>query len=428
MSTAIYLLLACFSIICYCKKDYSRFLVFLSIIIYKGFGFLPLIFSADSKNNDFVLIVILGIILIQFIKGRNLLSTCNDSIAKIIVLILIYQFIVVILSGFNHVDSWVNVLGQYRFCLVWLLYFILRPISLGVYVHLLPSLIKIMILVIICYVGVEILQVTEVNYFKQPIFALVPPLLFCFVLESLPLMSNKKIIILFFCIGIFFLYARILLLAIILSFCYYLIKIKKGKKFLLPMAILCILAPIAITQLDNAKATSHKSNSLSEEIAMIKDAQDYSDFRSSSGVLRFMSIYERIEYMIEHPKQLLCGIGAMKEITAQDKMSFTSGTFGTLEADGNRVVLQLDTDDVGLLSSFMRYGLIYILLFSMLCHRSFRRFKFYFNHPYMKTGYLTLLMMLLAIPGTNFFFYEWTLFPLILLLSLSNYFINVRKK
>lgn len=100
-------------------------------------------------------------------------------------------------------------------------------------------------------------------------------------------------------------------------------------------------------------------------------------------------------------------------------MNFISGTFGTLEENGKRVVLQLDTDDVGLISSFMRYGLCYIFLFIIWMKRSFYRFNQNLELPFMKIGYLVTLMMLLAIPGSNLYFYEWSLLPLLALLGLS---------
>lgn len=124
----LYIFLTLGTIHFYLKKQYKRFLILLSIIIYKGLGFIPSLIPESYGINtyNFVLIVIISIICLS---KKQLLSYRGDKIAKIIYLILTYQLIATIVSGIIGIDSWINVFGQYRFCLVLLLYFILRPIS-----------------------------------------------------------------------------------------------------------------------------------------------------------------------------------------------------------------------------------------------------------------------------------------------------------
>lgn len=110
-----------------------------------------------------------------------------------------------------------------------------------------------------------------------------------------------------------------LTLAIIGSVIFYIIFINKKRQYILPLMILMISTPLIMGLLDSIKGEAHESNNLKTEIEIIKSSEDYSDFNQSSGVLRFISVMERVEYMSQHPFNLFFGIGAMKEITAQEK-------------------------------------------------------------------------------------------------------------
>lgn len=408
------------------SEKYRSFLIYLSFLIFKGFGFLPMLFGTfgDSNIFNFLLVVILCIITLSLIRRKFVVRIKGDKVGNIIIGILVYQLFVVIYSGLTGVDTWFNVLGQYRFCLIFLLYFILRPITADIYKSLIPQLLKMMSVVvfmfIIYYLYQKISPDTD-NPFRYSVMGLSPALIFYILFEDLPksIQVNRKTYFVILAVGFFLIMARMLTLAIIGSVIFYIIFINKKRQYILPLMILMISTPLIMGLLDSIKGEAHESNNLKTEIEIIKSSEDYSDFNQSSGVLRFISVMERVEYMSQHPFNLFFGIGAMKEITAQEKMNFISGTFGTLEENGKRVVLQLDTDDVGLISSFMRYGLCYIFLFIIWMKRSFYRFNQNLELPFMKIGYLVTLMMLLAIPGSNLYFYEWSLLPLLALLGLS---------
>lgn len=422
----LYLILSLISIQSYFKRQYKRFIILLSIIIYHGFGFIPLILADEINTYNFIVIIIISILCLS---KQNLLSIKKDIIGKTIVWILAYQFTNTLFSGFTGVDSWFNVVGQYRYYLILLFYFIFRPIPPKCYQNLIPSFLKLIIIVIVLYISFSFLKIPN-NHFKNSVFIFAPILLYYILFEkvSLELHSYRKFIILALVIGIVFLLARILLLAIILSLIIYLFKFTSIKKSLLPAIVILLITPIMINILDSRKMDNSDSNNLATELKIINETSDYSQYKASSGALRFVSIWERIEYMVNHPFNLVFGIGNMKEITAQEKLSFISGTNGILEDNGKIVTLQLDTDDIGLLSNFMRFGLIYIILFFFLCKQAFKRFKIQFHYLFSKTSYLTLLMMLLAIPGTSLFFSDWTLFPFLILLGISGYYFLITNK
>lgn len=418
MSVILYLLLISISIYKYFKAQYLSFLICIGLIIFKGYGLFSLVLGEiDKSTYDYLLIIMLLILSVKAIKNKNILSTKGDKIAKAIYTILLYQLCIVIYTGITGVDSWVNALGQYRFCLLLLLYFIVKNIEYNIVETFFIWLLKIIPFIAILFMLMNIYQNEDGNPFKQTVMGIFPSILFYMLTEKTPKIARNKrgfyICLLSLCI--FNLYARMLLIAILGTICFYIVFVLKKKQYVFPIIVLMFISPFMLQYLDSQKADSHNSNDLKTEIEIIQSVSDYSDFRASSGVLRFMSVMERLDYMSQNIFNGLFGIGAMKEETAQNKLSFISGTHGYIK--DNSVTLQLDTDDVGFLSQYMRYGLVYIFLFINLARLSFKYFKKNMEMPLMKTGFMTLLMMFLVIPGSNYFFYEWTMFSFLIVLG-----------
>ena len=341
--TLIYLILSLLAVHQYYKNNYKQFVILTAIIIFRGFGFIPLFLGTLFGNPNvynFLVIEIIGIIIWGALRNRNVIKIKRDTIGKIIILILIYQLLVVIYSGLTGVDSWTNAFGQYRFCLLPLLYFILKPINIDTYIYLFPRAKLITCITVISYILFTVLASSEdSNPFKQNVVGLAPSMLFCLLFEKDIYLSSKhrKMVIILLSLGIFLLMARMFMIAIITSVAYYVVIVNKNKRLLFPILLLLIVSPLIMQVMDSAKGKSSNSNDLKTELAIIRESGDYSDYSSSSGALRFISILERYDYMSERPFNMLFGIGAMKEITAQQKMSFISGTHGTLEEDGKIV-------------------------------------------------------------------------------------------
>jgi hypothetical protein len=412
------------SILKYTAGNYRSFLIYISLIVYEGFGFIPMLVGSGPKVSDYLLFSVFCIIIWATYYHKKILCVKNDPVGRIIIYILAYQFIIVLYSGFSGVDTWVNVLGFYRYSLVTLLYFVLRPIPICVYTSLISHLVKIISVASSMYIAFFLYQRTSpdvANPFHDTVLGIVPVLIFYLLFEELPkpIKTRRKCYLLLFALAFFFLGARFMTMAFMCCVVYYAIFIKKYKRYIFPSVILLILGPIIISAIDSTKKEAIDSKDIETELLIIKNSTDYFDYNQSSGVLRVMSVKERVEYMNQHPMNLLFGIGAMKESTAQDKLSFVSGTGGTLEEDGPRVNMQLDTTDVGLLSNFMRYGLCYIILFVVWMRYSFLRFKNNLKAPFMQAGYLITLMMLLSIPCADRYFYIWSFFPLLVVLGLS---------
>lgn len=431
--TLIYLVLSLLAIHEYFKSNYRQFIIITAVLIFKGFGLIPFILGTFGNPNvyNFLVIEIIGIIAIGVLQKKDVIRIKRDRIGTIIFALLAYQLLVVIYSGLTGVDSWTNVLGQYRFCLLPLLYFILKPINVETYISLYPCAKFVTCITVVSYILFSLLFASEEgNPFKQIVVGLAPSMLFCMLFEKDAYLSSKhkKTVISLLCLGIFLLMARMFMLAIIASIAYYVVIVNKNRKLIFPLLLLIIISPLIMHFMDSAKGRSSNSNDLKTELAIIRESGDYSDYSSSSGALRFISILERFDYMKERPFNMLFGIGAMKEVTAQQKMSFVSGTHGTLEENGRVVVLQIDTDDVGLLSKYMRYGLCYLLLFSIWLRRSLKQYKNLIGRPFMKTGFLLSMMMLLAIPGSDLFFYETSMFLFLVFMAISTNYKNIPYK
>lgn len=422
MGLLIYLVLSIISVKLFTKRNYQGFIISICLLIYNCFGVIPLLFNTNSRNIYnciFLILVICCFISKNYIKTKFK----GDKIGNVIKIILVYQFINVIVSALYNVDSFINVIGQYRFCLSLLFYFVFLRIDVSIIVKLLPSLYRVLSIVIVLFILLSLTGYTDSQtflYLKYSIMGLAPPLCFFALFEASDssLKYRKQYIAILF-LGIVSLLARFYLLAFISSIVIYLMLIQKKLKFIIPVLVLVSFFPLIISYVDKIKGEQTGSINLMSELSSIKESRDYSDYATSSATLRFISVVERVDYMKEHPLNLLFGVGAMKEATAQEKMSFISGTHGKLEGDDKVKVLQLDTDDVGLLSKFMRYGLFYVVLFLLFCYKAYQQCRDNINHPLMRTGLMLILFMLLAVPGCELFFYEWSLFPFFLLIAIS---------
>lgn len=422
MGSLIYLVLSIISVKLFTERNYKGFIISICLLIYNCFGVTPLLFNTNSRN---IYNCIFLILVICCISSKNYLKKefAGDKIGNVIKLILVYQFINVIASALYNVDSWINVIGQYRFCLSLLFYFVFLRIDVSIIVKLLHSLYRVLSIVIVLFIFLSLFGYTNSQtflYLKYSIMGLAPSLCFFALFEAndSTLKYRKQYIAILF-LGIVSLLARFYLIAFLSSIVIYLLLIQKKVKYIIPILVFVFSFPLIFSYVDKLKGEQSGSIDFMSELSSIKESNDYSDYATSSATLRFISVVERVEYMKERPFNLLFGVGAMKEATAQEKMSFISGTHGTLEGDDKVKVLQLDTDDVGLLSKFMRYGLFYIVLFLLFCYRAFQQCRDNINFPLMRTGLLLILFMLLAIPGCELFFYEWSLFPFYLLIAIS---------
>lgn len=194
-------------------------------------------------------------------------------------------------------------------------------------------------------------------------------------------------------------------MALVMSFIMIVIyrrKIGKIFKIAVPIALVgLMLAPILTYRFaDNDKGVSLLEDM--EKGFTIKDV----DNTDSEGtfIFRMILIMERIEYLADRPNKLLFGNGTIHEDSkkTQRKFNFRIGS-GKADANGKDIVKQqIDTNDVALISMFMRYGLVFIILFVILCVNLFRVYNSNHNELSLISSVFLMYCILRIFSGDEF--------------------------
>ena len=419
LSYIVYPILTLLIIGSYFKRDKTSFLTLLFFMVFECMGFVHP--SSGRFVYNFYLLIIVSVIIFHCMNGENILSVKNDRIGKIILLIIAYRTLITLWAIITQVDTAINCLLQYRFSFILLGYFIYKQIDIDTILRVLPRIIRLSIVGFVAFLFGQILQVEglEVNWsFRYVVLSMAPVILLMCLLDKSIHIKNRRGILVFTAFILFILLMRSLFATVAITILIYMTFIKKSGKAVVGGALIAVIMYIGLGFLDSRKGKGG-SNDIRTELEYLRSASDYSDFNSSSGVLRYIIVLERVDHMISRPVKFLFGYGPIRESSPQNKFDFISGSHGDDEV-GNTKILQIDSNDVAFISDFLRYGIIYIILYFVFLKRALQLFYKYRNKRLMTTGLLTCMVMILTIPTTDYFGDEHSMFMLLLLVSVAS--------
>ena len=419
MAVVIYLLIAFYSIIAYLKEKYFSFLVGVALICYDGFGLLKLF--NNGVYNPIYDSIILVVLVTLFLKEKPTLHRTRDPIARLIIIILLYRFVVALRTVIIGEESIYGAISEYRYSLLLLLYFVYKKIEPSSVQPFMNYLWKGLILAFVGFfiflvlVGKGSLDRDEVgNPFYLTCLFLSFPFFFYYFFERKGHKSKCYGLLCFIILLITL--ARGIFLATCLVIAFYYLLLKKRFWLLIPLSVLGIGLAVVFTVLDSKKS-ENGSISIASEFEEVENLNgDYENYQRGSLALRVVMVLERVDYLTKDARTFLFGAGPLKEKTAQTKLGFKTGTRG--DVDGEEIRLQIASDDVGLLANFVRYGFIEVVLFLILLITICKQFLRHLDRPYMIMGLLTTLTMIFSIPTSDMFSNPFSLNLFLFLASL----------
>lgn len=367
--------------------------------------------EASIKYSDFF-ILLFAYPLLFHVKWRHIISNFKvDKISKVIFIINIYFFITFIWTIIIGEESFTYAFKVYRTFLYLWSYYYLRSINYEQYKKAFKVLFYITIVLGILFllqiVNIDFLAgSTEFNISSGEVSRMrnIPKttILFIFSLLFIKMKLRHKIFLSLMWISILVLSQH---RGIMLSLCIaipflYLIRGSFNKifKFIIVGAIFIILFSPFLLQRFESKTNEM---SLTDEIEKGLNFSDvkYEDIQDGTFLFRSFLIKERVEYMVNHPANLIFGCGMIHEDSplTEHKFHFLIGSAKADSLTGEYTLIQqIDTNDVALLSIFIRTGLLYILMFIILCILLYKQFIKHKNIA-SNFGFLLLSFCLLRI-------------------------------
>lgn len=419
MAQIICFFLSLLGILLFRHKKYVSFLLLATFLVYDGFGLLGQ--TIGRTGVDAYTYMCIALLFLKIVDKKYVINIKEiDRIGLSILLILAYSAIRSLFSILLAEESLLYSIKVFRTDLFFLSYFLFVEIDNQDIKSFWYVLTKLIIVVGIIYFLSFILWLSSgqaesmVNY--TVMLALSAPLL------SLLIFDVKDIKYRYLIIGLYIVFllstfSRGLLLATGVAMGYYYIFIKKSRKILIPMLLSFSIFYFLFSLVDSNKSENVSKMSTTEEITNALSFDSYDDFQWGSFGLRFAMVWERGDYLIEHPKDLLFGVGSIHEESPNNKFNFMVGSHKTVDEERSRQMI--DTTDVAILSHLFRYGIVWLALFLYFLKTSFSELKKRREYPYVITATLTLIVACVASFSNDFFSELPLMFVPLILLSRS---------
>lgn len=379
----IYLTLSILSIISYCEKKYTLFIVIYTSIISNCWG---LITKGSIGLYDWVFVITIVTCVAGRYRSKNFFDIRKDNIGGLILVLITYSTIAAIISPFRGVGSLGYCIMTARMELFYLIYFVFRAIPYSRIMESIKVIFKLSFITGILYylqfIGINLLifgnaddNITDgyTRYSNIPAFT-IPIFAYFFTASNI----RHRICGITMWGGIILLsQTRGLIIGLAASIFIYLRKSWRNikKSVIITMVILCISASglLAYRFSSEGSTGSGMIEELPEFISLVESGE-YKTLNSTNAmwekgtfVFRLLMIFEKCEYLAQRPFSLLFGAGSYHERSPQTKM--LPFVFGSNSELGRSKV---DTDDVMLISRFFRYGLVYITIFAMFLYRCYK--------------------------------------------------------
>jgi hypothetical protein len=410
-SLVIYLVLAVYGIASFLGKRRHHFIVVLFVLISNGFGFInPK--STIIKSSDIALFMCFFLMLHHGLMFRGFFRIKGDPIAFCIVVLLGYYFIRMLVTVGTGAESFLDAVRVFRFDLFYLTYFLFRLITPEDLeksfkpLFLLTSIAGVFYLLQFAGIqgilygrgegnlGTHIQRFRNAPLLSAPIF---------FVLMNLKTNVKWRIIFLFFfaALVVFPMSRGLIMTTFGVSFGAMVFK-EGGRKLYRYLFVAAVVGVMSSQIL--LYRFSHGGNSVVEDINKAFKLGSYEEYLASGKgtfSFRIALALERLEYLSAERSRFLFGIGTIHEDTKSNKLRFKLGSY---KAGSEAPIKQMiDTDDIAFVTHLVRYGFLYMILFSIfLCNVLLRFYKKRrFSAAFL--GLLLITQIMLGCLGTDQF-------------------------
>lgn len=411
MGNVLMLCLLVFSLYKWTQNKKSISFLFFLFCVCAGFRLIPAGLHT-IKLHDYALIYLFSIIIYSFLKGVNIIRISNTIVDKLVLILLIYWIIIFLGTLLFTDEQPILAFQSFRFRLLFLVYFIIKDMSIQQKRKVMYYLFGIILFASILYVlqplGIHIYQggVEEALYSNEQSRYRNAPLfiqLFIILLAASNFITNAKlklISISIFLIALIIPMSRTPIIMLFLVLITYMILSCKYKILFKSIFIISFALIICWPFLNYRFGAT-------DTLGDIKSAVDFSEINnydpnSSEGTFTFRMamLHERITYLVNSNK-ILFGCGFIHEQSAYTRnlLNFRIGTINQINDE--LAITYLDTPDLTWLTILMRTGIIGVILILILIFTIFGFLKKSEKSFYKAISLWIIYLLLVSFSGDS---------------------------
>jgi hypothetical protein len=365
-----------------------------------------------SKSADYAFFILLGIVVLDSLLIKNYLKT--DQFIKCLMIFGTFLVFSALYSRFSLGVSWSEIIRTCRYHFFWLTYFVFRQMEKENLERLLKYLFAITVVISVLFLAQIILHkdiLIEVNTSTVELFGIRIPryynqpytILFCSMMAIYhnPYKGIWKMITL--CIVVLALVGAfhrswngVFVLILIVGYSFRLSRLRRIQ--FLTVLITALVFGISIVGLRflSSKTYTDMKHLATGDFANIEDidmeVSFFDLYDASTFTYRLAHLYERNQYLLEHPQAMIVGAGLMTEDSKLTDRVFNF-KIGLIDPSTYRI-MQLDSPDISYSFLLMRYGyvgtILYLFIFVWLM-------VFFYRKRENKYGFFSFLYILLSI-------------------------------
>jgi hypothetical protein len=427
----VFIIIVLAAIILYIREYKTPALILLIFLLTSGFNLIhDEVFDTGfiSKGSDYAFFILLGIVSVDILCIKKYLAP--DAFRKYLLMFAVFVVVCVLYNRFVIHLGWTEIIRTTRYLFFWLTYFVFRNMEriqlerilkclffVAVFLSvlfLLQQVVRKNILVETTTVNMKLWGMDVIRFYNQP------DMLHFFTFMALYLNPckgiTKRITTLLLVLALCGAFHRSLIgffiIAIAIGYILRLSRVKRIKIMTVSSALLLLVIVFAGYKFARSTTYTDLRSVAGGDFANIN--LDLSDMSGSTFTYRLAHLFERNQYLWEHPESMIFGAGLFTEDSKKIEKFFDFKIGLIEELTGN--VIQTDTTDISysfLLLSFGYVGtFLNLLLFVYLM-------IFFYKKRENKYGFFSFLYLILTF-GVSFFSAN-LIHPIIFLLPLISY-------
>jgi hypothetical protein len=404
----IFLILVVCAVVLYIREYKVPALLLFFFFLTSGFNLVPeelTNIGFFSKGSDFAFLILLGIVIIDSCYVKRYLK--RDQFTVFLLGFGVFLIICILRSKWVVGLGWSDIIRTCRYQFFWIAYFVFRNMEKAQLEKLLKYLFDVTVVISVLYLlqiifNQTILNETALTYaqifgIKIPRYYNQPDLIQFFTLVAIYRNPYKGIwrivttaIVVATLLGAFHRSLQgFFLLALLIGFALKLPRLRRLQFLSILTALLIGAISVAGFQFMNTQTFLDLQNIQKGYYADVEEI-DIENFQNSTFTFRLAILYERNQYLWEHPENLLLGVGLIAEDS--HKASTLDFQVGLVDEITDKAA-QIDCGDISYPSMIFRIGYLGTAFYLMLL--IYLTVFFYKNRNH-KYGFVSFLFWILS--------------------------------
>ena len=328
------------------------------------------------KYTDFAVVYLIAVALLNIVKGNDKFFKPEIKIYKVVTIIGLYITLEFVRTIVLEEEFFSLALANYRTYIPLFSFWLVQELKGQEVKHLLKQIAVITVISTVLFdlqplLDIKILQHANI---EETRYRNIPYLAYFFMFLATVRLGFGRLktvsLVFVFLLAVILTQHRAVMLSYAFCVCLYLFLSKKGGKLLQYVMIGLIVFLFAGETIINRFEGGTKDRSTIDDIKTVMnlDYQSavYNEFDNENGTFSFrvLLLMERVDYMLNHPRYAVFGIGTRHEDSpkTQEQFDFNLGTIN----HRTELIGQISSGDLAWVNPLMRFGFLGIALFLYL--------------------------------------------------------------